>query len=283
MPSGHDERALRILFETYWSPTGWKRQYRTAPADLAYAIQAGDMFPPEDAAATTHDAVAARVLMAARRTDARAVADAFLASLGTRRVEWRSALSSYTLARQFPAHREQLDPDRGFGCRVCGYMGRVRDRNILNFERHKWGGVALLDAYYCAFDLEQFARLAVPPPSEEDVAVFTRILELAEGLPPTARARDLEKALVKTLPSNKAQREVLLDILGICGILASPGHPGFLDTWVPPRARTLPPASKIDWLYPVAWWRGGGVSREVAASRFPALHPPTAPTSSAAC
>lgn len=253
-----DKKALRILLDTFWSSAGWKRTFTTDPADLAYAIAAGYMFPPEAPEARSHDAVGECIRAALRVVTPRQVAAAFLASLSRRQPVLRAALASYSLARVFPSHTERRDGPSRY-CAICGYRCPA-DRNFLNFERFKWGGVRHLDPYFVAFNLEQFARLEVPPPLEEDLDLFRRIVETARALPSTARARDLEKAVGTFLPSNKAERETLLEILGIAGVLAGDDHPGFLDGWIPPAAQTLPPVSRTDWLYPICWWRGGMVS-----------------------
>ena len=65
--------------------------------------------------------------------------------------------------------------------------------------------------------------------------------------------------------------DILLSIPGYCGILAAPGHPSFGERWVADRDRQLPPVWKLDWQYPVAWWRGGGASLETVERLFPGL------------
>jgi hypothetical protein len=67
------------------------------------------------------------------------------------------------------------------------------------------------------------------------------------------------------IPSNKAEREVLLDILGICSVLESPEHTGHLDRWVPAADRVLPELRYVERAYPVCWWRAEyGVNRSAA-------------------
>lgn len=41
-----DKKALQILFDTYWSSRGWKRDQTTDAADFEYARRAGYMFDP---------------------------------------------------------------------------------------------------------------------------------------------------------------------------------------------------------------------------------------------
>jgi hypothetical protein len=270
MPAQRDRRALRILTDTFWSSAGWKSSpYSTPPADLAYAIQAGYMFPPENVANTTHDAIVARVLRAVEATSLRAVADAFLASLSTRRVEWRSALSSYLYARHIQPHQEDRSDSPGARCSGCRHLGYVRDRNSLNFERYRWGGVSLDEIYYALFDLEQLRLQEIPEPTPEDRVILSQLLYTAQNLPSTNRPKDLAQALRTVLPSNADQREILLKILGLAGVLTAPGHPGYWDHWLLPDEREM---AWTDWGYPMTWWRGGGVNWGVAMILFPGLY-----------
>ena len=41
-----DKKAKSILFKTYWSSQGWKREYETDPIDFEYAKSKGLMFEP---------------------------------------------------------------------------------------------------------------------------------------------------------------------------------------------------------------------------------------------
>jgi hypothetical protein len=141
------------------------------------------------------------------------------------------------------------------------------DWNVLNFERYKWAGVEHLELEYAAFDLERFSQLDSPVPSAEDLAVFRILLTTASTMPGTARIGDLEKALGSVLPSNRNERRVLLEILGYCGILAPPDHPGFAGAFVPWRSRDVRAG---DWTYPVCWWRGfHGVNATALTMFFP--------------
>src|SRR5579884_1814516 len=148
-----DSHALRILFDTYWSPAGWKRRpYETPPEDLAYAIQSGYMFPSQK---LSHDEAVARARRAVQAISMQKVGDVFLASLTTRRLEWRSALGNYAVAKQLPDHTFMGDEK---WCQVCyAYKEQEADWNVLNFERYKWGGVRHDHVAYAAFDLEQLS------------------------------------------------------------------------------------------------------------------------------
>jgi hypothetical protein len=262
-----NHKALQILFDTYWSSAGWKSNPTTPPDDFEYASAAGYMFEPVE---MSHDQVLTwleKSLQAVRLED---VSNAFLASLSTRRRDLRSALGSYAVARHFPRHEFY----ERYGCAICGAWEHSQiDRSVLNFERHKWGGVRHEHPEYIAFDLELFARLEKGQPSSEDIDIMRRILESARTADRDARPRDLEKRSAKVVKSNEAERRVLLEILGYCGILQPQGRPGYFDTFITDYHRDPPPpGNKNDWKYPVSWWRGSdGVNQKAVEYYFPQL------------
>ncbi len=133
-----------------------------------------------------------------------------------------------------------------------------------------WGGVRHGDPIYASFDLAVFARSERPTETAEDVAILNDLLNAARRSRPDDRPRDLERAIAPLVPSNKAEREILLGILALCGVLAPQDHPGLCDRWVPDVDRQPPPRpSKNDWLYPMFWWRGSvGVNEDAARTVF---------------
>ena len=54
---------------------------------------------------------------------------------------------------------------------------------------------------------------------------------------------------------NRYTREVLLTFLGMCGVLASPEHPGYANGFVPYRDRDAPGRRYLYGRYPLWWWR----------------------------
>lgn len=228
------------------------------------------MFEPISLA---HDDVVAWVKSSYAKVSARAVVDAFLASLSTRRLDLRSALGSYAIARTFPPH--SFVGDRY--CSICGIFSpwvQAEDLSVLNFERYKWGGVRLLDPVYIAFDLDQFAKAETIAPSDQDIQMMQHIISVIETQDSRARPRDVKKQLKDVLPSNKAEREVLLQILALCGIMQPRTHKSFFADFVPYSERTMPQVSKTDWSYPIWWWRGSdSVNSDAIAYYFPQVMP----------
>ncbi len=99
-----DNKAKKILFHTYWSGKGWKEgaDRYTSPEDFAYAKEKGLMFDP---ITISHDECVKRVVNLANNITIEQVAKAFLCSLSTRRLDWRSAVSSYYIAKLFTVHK----------------------------------------------------------------------------------------------------------------------------------------------------------------------------------
>jgi hypothetical protein len=262
------DRAQSILFDTYWSRAGWRQQPVVSPEDFAFARDAGYMFEPVHLA---HDDVIRWLGTSFQEAMLEDIRNAFLASLSTRRLELRSALGSYAVARHLPVHALKGD---GFRCTICGLFDhpyRRYDLSILNFERYKWGGVRHDHPEYVAFDLAQFAKLDRARPTQRDFDIMRQIVETARRCEPKARPRDLEKRLATVLTSNKAEREILIQILGYCGILQSSHHPGYFREFVNHADRTFP-LERTYWTYPVIWWRGAdGINQEALEYYFPEL------------
>lgn len=203
------------------------------------------------------------------------VADAFLASLTTRRLDWRSALGSFAVSLHMPHHHFLSSAPGSIACYICGEFeskGVPEDLNILNFERFKWGGLRHQMPRYIGFDLERFLLTSVTPSTPADAATMRRILEVAKSLAPKSKLKDLANGLAKVFPSNGAERRCLIGIMGYCGILQDPEKQSFRVGYPPYMEREETPWYKDDWPYPVQWWNGShGVSEEAVAFWFPNL------------
>lgn len=231
---------------------GWKdeRQHKTAPQDLAYAKAAGVMFDPLK---LTHNEVLQRLIVARDAINAQNVSNAFLVSLSSRRLELRSALGSYAVFRHLTLH-SPVSYERQ--CRICGlYLPSVKDDlNVLNFERFKWGGVRHDDPLYAMLDLELFQKEDLITPTSEDIALFRNLLTAIETAPTETTAAQLQQQWSGLLRSNKAERDVLVAILGFCGILETSTHQGYRTKFIANDERELPNRHFVDMAYPACWW-----------------------------
>ena len=262
-----DNRALRIVFDTYWSSTGWKRVYTISPESFTYAQNAGYMFQPTN---LTHDDLVNWLKLSFKDANLKNISNAFLISLSTRQLELRSALGSFAIAKNFPAHVYQ---GKSYCCTICGAFKKLSqpyDLSMLNFERFKWGGVR--HERHIAFDLDQFAKLDNVEPTDRDFDFMRQIVEVVRKCEPHDKPRDLEKKLANVLKSNKAERETLIQILAYCGILQPSKRSGYFQSFTNYFERDIPSVNKIDWAYPICRWRGiDGVNQDALKYYFPQL------------
>jgi hypothetical protein len=65
---------------------------------------------------------------------------------------------------------------------------------------------------------------------------------------------------------------VLVDILGVCGVLGTPDHRGYAESYVPADRRELPSRHYVDRAFPACWWTGvHGVNDDNLALFLPQL------------
>lgn len=262
------DKGLKLLMATYWNGGLWGAKAPTAE-DYAQAQAEGYMFG--SVPARTHEETLRDLRCVLEKISPAEVANAFLHSLSSRQLQYRSALGSYYYALAIPAHSH----DGSGSCYFCNWMPlwhintsefELSDYNVFNFERYKWGGVRHTHPEYALFDLEQFLLLPKVTPSEKDWAILKSILHAIGELPPDKKAGALRQLITKKklLKSNKDEVEVLLNILGICGILSGAEAPCYCDHFVNVYRRA-PAEHTNDYVYPVNWWH---VSDGVNAERF---------------
>ncbi len=156
-----DQRVVKLLSKACWSSTGWKSKLDLTRDEIVYLESAG--FAPHKRE-LTHDQCVAWAFESVSRVTAEQVSAAFVWSLTSRQLEYRSALGSFAYLHLMPDH--SFMRTRGLSsdlCMTCG-LGRKcvltqKDFIILNFERHKWGGVRHDDVDFSADDLEMLNDL----------------------------------------------------------------------------------------------------------------------------
>ncbi|CDX19497.1 conserved hypothetical protein [Mesorhizobium sp. ORS 3324] len=274
-----DKRAREILFQTFWK-NGWIRDAdrHISPDDFAYAKRMGYMFDPIE---LSHDQAVSQLTEERERADLTALSEAFLASLGSRHLDLRSALGSYAFAANFPRHAiatspATVVPSGARRCEWCGFYEHPApakfDLNVLNFERYKWGGVRRDNPVYAWLDLSLFRLEPLQKPTATDKQLMHRILKTARSMEPDATVSNLEKALAGTFSSSKGERRVLIEILAVCGVLQPRGRSGYFGEFTFAYEREHTGQHLNDWAYPAIWWRGSdGVSETALAAYFPTL------------
>lgn len=227
-----DKKAQQILIKTFWQSSGWKSGPKVfAGPDFEYARSQGVMFDP---ITITYDELLNELRTLHEEITWEQVSETFLHSLSTRKVHLRSALSSWVLTRRLLAHTDgserwslplaaQHIPEVEWMHPQQQYT--TEDLNVLNFERIKWGGVRLTWLLYCWLDLKLFHLEQPVRCTEEDVNMLQHMLMEATCCAPADSARKLEKRWKDIFPSNKNERDVVMEILGYIGVLATTDAP----------------------------------------------------------
>jgi len=70
------------------------------------------------------------------------------------------------------------------------------------------------------------------------------------------------------IKGNKAERDIVLGILGVCGILGTASHPGYAQAFIAYRDRQLPLRRFIDQAYPACWWTPADGVNDTALQAF---------------
>ena len=251
------DKGQKVLFAMYKGKPS--DEVKVSAEDLAVAKAEGYLFdyPKYESHADTLD----RLKGALAQIDPKAVADAFLFSLSTRRLEYRSALGSYYFAKAIPAHEFMNSHNETLAaaarhCYLCGWQA-WKDTpnsfdlryglNFKNYKRYKYGGnpIGILSIMDALFDLEQFLKLPAVTPTED-------------------KAGKLREAILKAkaFRCNKDEVSVLLGELGICGILAGKEYPSY-DVYFANEYERDPAEYKNDFAYPVNRWHAGdGINTE---------------------
>lgn len=264
------EQGKKILINAYWSSKGWKK-FDLTDENFSIAKQQGYMFDyPEY---ISHKEFMIKLHNIVGMITPEQAANAFLYSLSTRKLEYRSVLGSYWYASAVPEHT--FDENSHHLCPVCYWYGFEKNPgknenihgmnyNVFNFERYKWGGVRHCMAEYALFDLEQFLKLPEVKHTPEDEKILSDILDCVKDLQPKNKSGSLQKLITqrKIIKSNKQEIDSLLDILGICGVLSSEENPCYSEEFRGVYDRN-PPENTNDREYPLNWWRASnGINRK---------------------
>ncbi|MCX2742213.1 hypothetical protein [Pontibacter anaerobius] len=240
-----DKKAKNILFKTYWTSQGWRREYTTPIDDLEYAKSKGVMFEP---VSFSIPEIKEELNQLVTRIDKDSVVKGFLSSLTNKRLDWRSAIASYTNAKLV------LEGKREF-YRLNNFQYENEDVNVLNFERIKWSGVRHSDLLYNYVDLRLFERETITEPTHADIETFKAILKCVEESEEGEYPSKLRDRLKEAVKGSANERHTLMEILGCCEILK-------------PKSYDRPTTGRHDWGF-VEYWRGGdGYNRSIVDEYF---------------
>lgn len=269
-----DRKALHILFNTVWDQDAEDQnwiEYSSFPEDeIRYAESAGVMKPT---VSLTHRSIVARVIAARNGIERAAVATAFANSLSTRCLHARSTLGSFAHALHLTQHTFAKRSDSLY-CGQCGSMkNNSIDYNQNLFRKIMFSGNVLQgDLSYMLTDLESFRTDALQL-NGDGIAKLRELLDALRALPESATLGDLQGSIVGIFPSSKAERQVVLEILGYCGILRPRSFPSMHKQWLSHDQMPTPAHfySK-EWMSPISCWQGAdGVDEEAVSFWFGSL------------
>lgn len=261
-----DKKAIQILLKTikisqdkslsnwfYWDTY---IQYITKE-DFEYAKEHSVMYEQEN---ISHDEICKRIKAAVAKIEKQNVINAFLYSLSTRQLEYRSFLSSYCIAKSLSEHSFIPSPEPNERiCAVCGVhtyeFEEPIEFNTINYFKYK-DGACFDNLIQVLFDVEQFPKLPLVTPDENDFRILKELKEIIETSEPDDRVFQLKKKISKTLRSNDGERVALLEIFGVIGILHDDKHFGYTEKYAVYPEREHRPIRNDEVGYPVRWWLG---------------------------
>lgn len=258
---------LKLLLKSYWGSSGWKSPVFSA-AEEKMMLDANLSKP---ATRMTHDEALSWALEIGSKVSRMSVANAFLYSLSSRKLEYRSPLGSFSHLQHLEKHEFQTTGNfKSHNCKTCGLVNESKDPinfSVLSFEKYKWGGVRHSNLIYMAYDLEQFLAIGTVVPKEEDYKILASILKTAKE---SKNFTALKKNISKLIKSNDSEREALCEILAYAGILQPHDYPSYIHSFVEWHIREDEhPRSDMD--YPLSCWQGNDYVDAAVSYWFPEI------------
>ncbi|MBQ3920476.1 MAG: immunity 26/phosphotriesterase HocA family protein [Oscillospiraceae bacterium] len=241
---------------------------KLSASDMANAVKKGLLLPP---AAMTHDEIIAEIKTLSARISVEAAAKAFLYSLSSGDMRYRSAISSLLWAKALPEHELRSDGVertewRTPSCMICGcvhgFTGAEEiDPNEYDVFRYlppkQYGREPdFTSAEYVLNDLREFEKLPDAEPKDEDFRILGSMLSCVGEV----KSHNKDVALLgeiknrKILDATGNAIHCILGILSVCGILESEEHKGFLHSFTD-HSEHGPGRDGLSF-YPLNFWRG---------------------------
>jgi len=277
-----DSKALKILMKynafaalcesSPYPLAAWEKEYvekhRTTPEDMAY-LRLHGLAP--DAVSLKHNEAISKCFLYYEKCKKISVTNAFLVSLSSARLEYRSGLPAFAIMQTMPDHEyQQTDASN---CKICCSQEENRSLDLTGLMRQRFvfgSMVAAKEPYEIQFFLQQHLTLEDVTPSAADLSIFNAIIDILLHAGDAAKPNEVAKKL-RTIPgftANVDQCKCLLEILGFCSILETKKHPGYFKKYTNPGLAPSKSHSS-NWAYPVDFWTGkDGINREALAFWF---------------
>lgn len=246
-----DEKARKLLKKVCW----WKREDIFTEEEIQYGIEKGVFFQP---ITLHHDDVIAEIQTRANEIELKEAVNAFLYSLSTGELRYRTILSSVFWGRKVTTHEVCGE----IPCSVCEMpvdkntkISKI-DLNVYNRYRYYSGEQDIHQAGYVLLDLKEYLKLPKVNYTSEDIRILNRIFGLAEELASGNKAVALQKLITseKFFKTSKNEINGILGVLSTCGVFETPEHQSVTTKFIPNYARGF--ATESDWCYPLNYWRG---------------------------
>lgn len=273
-----DKKALTIL-KKYYLP--YKTDGRPSCRDVQEAIAAGVLVPDS---VMSHNEMIGEIKTLSERISLTSAAKAFLYSLSSGDMRYRSALSSLVWARSLPVHdpvpdsKEKTDYHTP-ACMICGCTHGIEFAE--NVDWNEYGVFRYLPptqygrepdytcAEYVLNDLRGFEKLPAVEPCGDDFRILNSIFACAKDMKPHNKDSALTSEIRSRKFINASGNAIccILGILSICGILESDEHNGFLHSFTDHSDRGMFRDGPS--FYPLNFWRGkNGVNYSAVTELF---------------
>ena len=260
-----DKKALAILKKYYLS---YKPEGKPSGNDKENAVTSGVLVPDS---AMTHDEITAEIKALSKQISLDTAAKAFLYSLSSGDMRYRSALSSLVWARSLPEHEMISNgaEKTEWSSPVCVFCGcshgldtkETVDWNTYNVFRYlppkQYGREPdYTCAEYVLNDLREFVKLPAVEPCDEDYRILNGIFACVKEMKPhnmdTALLAEIRKRKFFDATGNAIH--CILGILSVCGILEGAENKGFLHGYVNYTEHGMGRDGLT--FYPLNFWRG---------------------------
>ena len=260
-----DKKALMLLKKYYLS---YKMEGQPSETEKMNALKSGVLVPDSF---MTHDEIVAEIKALSKQISLDFAAKAFLYSLSSGDMRYRSALSSLVWARSLPEHEmisngaektEWSTP----ACVVCGCTHGLDtkesiDWNMYNVFRYlppkQYGREPdYTCAEYVLNDLREFVKLPAVEPCDEDYRILNGIFACVKEM----KSHNMDTALLAEIRKRKFfdatgnAIHCILGILSVCGILEDSENKGFLHGYVNFTEHGMGRDGLT--FYPLNFWRG---------------------------
>jgi hypothetical protein len=256
---------LKLLQHLYSGNTIWDKELRasrhTIPKDVTTEqLQALETagHEPNRFVSPQHEETINELRALAERWTLQDSAQAFVASLWSAPMIWRSLLTGKLIATSLPDHEYTPYPS-SHKCQICGLdVNDGVDTSLQWYWRMTSATPLDGDIFGHVLALKEMAASQeLPVPNEYDRWTLRAVLTVLRNLPPKTRYSKAADALKKAqlLPSKKVYvYRDLLETLALIGILDTTEQPGMITAFTSYAERDKRPNTRVEVQAPLAWW-----------------------------